>query len=131
MVPLIWEIDTSRRRVVVRVEGALVEESLLTEGAKLLEDPRLEPGLDVLSDHSGLEGVASPALVRRGVDFLRQLTRSLGRYRCALVTPGEAAFGMARMAALLAESTPVTVMPFRDLSEAERWLDRERESNGG
>ena len=128
--PLTWEIDTSRRRLVVCLAGALVEDELLAQGSELLGHPQLQPGLDLLSDHTALEGVASTEFVRHGVDFLGRLASVLGRYRCALVAPGEAAFGMARMAALLAESTPVTVMAFRERSEAEGWLEAAREGTG-
>lgn len=127
--PLTWDIDTSRKRVVVWLEGVLVEDELLAQGSELLENPQLRPGLDLLSDHTALEGVASPEFVRNGVEFLGRLASVLGSYRCALVAPGEAAFGMARMAALLSERTPVTVMAFRERAEAEGWLEAAREGS--
>jgi hypothetical protein len=56
------------------------------------------------------------------VPLLEELGQRLGPFRCAILTTRDASFGMARMAAILAEATPAEVRPFRALDQAEAWL---------
>ncbi|MDJ0847078.1 MAG: STAS/SEC14 domain-containing protein [Myxococcota bacterium] len=88
----------------------------------LLADPQLRQGLDILSDHSRLAATATTQMVGAVLPLLEKLGARLGRFRCAIVAPEDASFGMARMAGTLAGDGPATVHAFRTLAEAQAWL---------
>ncbi len=91
----------------------------------LLAEPEFRPGIDILSDHTSLEATATTQMVGAVLPLLERLGERLGRFRCAIVAPEDASFGMARMAATLASDGPATVHAFRSLPEAEAWLAAE------
>jgi hypothetical protein len=90
---------------------------------RLLSDPGLCRGLNFVSDHSKLDFTATTELVRSIPALLIKLTERVGPFRCALVVPGDASYGMARIAEVLAESTSAQVRAFRTLEEAEAWSE--------
>lgn len=126
--PIHCEFDAGKGRVCVRLVGVVADDELLRRCDALLDDPEPVPVHTFLIDHTQLENVASPGLVQQIVARLARLGAVLGPYRCAVVAPSPAAFGMARMAAALAERTPAQVRAFRTLDEAETWLAEERRS---
>ncbi len=103
-------------------------DQLRSTAEALLADPRLRPGVDILSDHSGFAGTATTQMVGAALPLLERLGERLGRFRCAIVAPEDASYGMARMAGTLAGDGPATVHPFRTLAEAEAWLKEDRGS---
>ena len=89
---------------------------------RMLEDPEVTGGCDLLSDHSAIDFTATTDLVKACIILLQQLESRIGPFRCAVVTSGDASFGMARMYQSLTESNVENVAVFRDLDEARAWL---------
>ena len=117
-----YRIDQERSLVRLEVLDPLDLEQIAETVQRLLSDPKLRPGLNFLSDHSKLQSTATTDLVKSTPPLLVRLSERLGPFRCALVVPSEASYGMARMAGVLAESSPAEVRAFRSLEEAEAWL---------
>lgn len=89
---------------------------------RLLQDARLEPGFDILSDHAEIRSAATGALVRKALPLLDDLANRLCVGRFAVVSPSDASYGMARMAGLLSDAKPFEVRAFRTETEALAWL---------
>jgi hypothetical protein len=122
IVPLSYVIDSENSMVRLELSGALQIEEGWRTVEQLLSDSAFGPGLHILSDHSGLSETATPELVKAIVPLLERIGKRLGPFKCALVVPDDASFGMGRMAGTYAEPTPATVCPFRTKAEAEAWL---------
>jgi len=89
---------------------------------RLLADPELRPGLNLLSDHTSLDVPATTEMVKAIPALLEQLGNTLGRFRCAVVVATTVSYGMGRMADAYAEDGLAEVRVFRSLEEAEGWL---------
>ena len=120
--PIAYEIDAANSIVRVRLTGSLRLDEVVRAVEALLGDPGLEPGTKILSDHSGLEEIATTSLVKSVVPLLERLAERLGPFRCAVLAPRDASYGMARMAGMMAEWTRAEVCAFRTLDQAEEWL---------
>jgi hypothetical protein len=118
--PATYTIDADRKLVVTRIWGAPTEDEIFDHGESLRNDPRFRPDFRQLVDMSELTEI------RVGSGMIRQRSRdqffSPGARR-AVVANSEAAFGMARMYALASENSGQTIHVFRDMAEAEAWLD--------
>ena len=97
-------------------------EQIADTARRLLSDPELRPGLNMLSDHSELEFTATTEIAKLVPRLLAQLAERLGPFRFAAVVPSDASYGMARMTGVLAEGSPAEFRAFRSLEEAEAWL---------
>jgi hypothetical protein len=116
-----------------RVEGKLDFDALVAELRDIYGDPSFRPDQDSLWDLRGarLATVSTPE-VRRIVDLVLKHWGTEGAPRSALVVSTEADFGMARMYEMLiaAELGP-SVGVFRDVEEAEAWLEGGGDAAGG
>jgi hypothetical protein len=119
-----YTIDYDALLIRVRLTDPLAEEEIVETVNALLASPNLRPGLAILSDHSELQAIANSNLVRSVVPLLDRLAEHLGRFKCAVVVPGDASYGMARMAEVYAEGTSAEVRAFRTTVEAQSWLDQ-------
>jgi hypothetical protein len=116
--------DDSGFDLVIRIGGELTLEGLLEGRRRLLEDPRLRPGMSVLFDYSG----ADARLLT--VDDIRQAagdaqTVRLGLRAVAVVAADDLTFGLARMFASFARTDDGdggARIVVRTVAEAEDWL---------
>lgn len=120
--PASYEIDANRGWIRVVYTGPHKAEDVRQVMENLAEDPRVEPGMQMLSDHSRTTTPATPDLVVRVMPSLGRLAERLGPLRVAMVTPRDAQVGMAHMAVVHARPHGVEIRPFRSLEEAEAWL---------
>jgi hypothetical protein len=120
--PVEYRIDQEHSLVRLEVSDPLDLEQIAETVRRLLTEPGLRAGLSLLSDHSKLEFIATTALVRSMPPLLIQLGQRLGPFRCAVVVPRDASYGMARIAEVVTEASPAEVRAFRSLEEAETWL---------
>jgi hypothetical protein len=123
-VGITYRFDIENALVRLEVVDPLDGDEIRRAAEALLADPRLRPGVDVLSDHSRLASPATREMVEGVIPLLTRFGERLGRLRCALVVASDASYGMGRMMGLLAGSGPVEVVPFRNAEEAEAWLRR-------
>jgi hypothetical protein len=122
-VPVRYRIDQSHSLVRVDLSDHLDSEQVVEAVNRLLSDPALCRGLNFVSDHSKLDFTATTELVKSIPALLTKLTERLGPFRCAVVVPDNASYGMARMTEVLAERTSAQVRAFRTLEEAKAWAE--------
>jgi len=120
--PVQYSVDHEQSLVRLQVTDPLHLEQIAVTIKRLLSDSELRTGMDLLSDHSALDFTATTGLVRAISPLLVELGERLGRFRCAVVVPRDASYGMARMAEVFAEDGPAKVRAFRLIEEAEAWL---------
>jgi hypothetical protein len=121
--PIRYQIDQSHSLVRLDLRDPLDSEAIPEVVNRLLSDPRLCPGLNILSDHSQLAFTATPEIAKSIPALISQLTERLGPFRCAVVVPADASYGVARMTEVFAERTSAQVRAFRSVDEAEAWLE--------
>ncbi len=128
------DFDPERSLVALRTSGDAEFAGFEALLKALLDDPRWQPGMDVLADYSTLEmpAEAGDAFMVRIVAMHAPLAERLGSGRCAVVAGSPAKFGLARMFEQLAE--PALEMRFhtvRSWAEGEAWLVEERAKDEG
>jgi hypothetical protein len=89
---------------------------------EVVADPRFAPEFSFLLDCRPATLAPSIANVRGVVDFLTRNAALVGRGRWAVVVERPAGFGMARMAATLADAEGLRLAAFQNVEEARRWL---------
>lgn len=82
-----------------------------------LAHPDHRPGMGVIHDWRRLRAAPSTDEIRARARY----GATLGPIRWALVVPGDASYGMGRMAEILTEQHAIELRTFRDLAEAEAW----------
>ncbi|GAG37305.1 unnamed protein product [marine sediment metagenome] len=116
-----YEIDSERRVIVVTVRGELRDEDFLEIHERLRTEPRLEPDFGLLID---LQGATGRDVTIGGVQNLIALPLLLSpKARRAIVVQSDLGFGMSRMYELQRRDLTETIGIFRDVDEAQRWLD--------
>jgi hypothetical protein len=109
--------DDDRRRVDVKVTGTITPtDAFRLADVVLADDP---PGFTRLLDLEDVDVQLSGADVRS----LAATASGRRAVTIAVVAANNAAYGLARMFAILTEGTRVRVGVFRQRDEAERWLD--------
>lgn len=122
--PIRYRIDKQRRLVLTTATGVLTDEELLDHKRALIVDPEFEPGMRELSDTRTIERLSvTPAGVRKMVALDQDHADRLGDYRLAIVAPADASFGTARMYQMLTEANVQNIGVFRQMEEAEKWLE--------
>ncbi len=122
--PISYRIDKQRRLVLTTATGVLTDEELLDHKRALIVDPEFEPGMRELSDTRTIERLSvTPAGVRKMVALDQDHADRLGDYRLAIVALADASFGTARMYQMLTEANVQNIGVFRQMEEAEKWLE--------
>jgi hypothetical protein len=129
--PIQYRIDQSDMLVRLELSDPLDLEQVQEAVHRLVSDPALRPGLNFISDHSKLDFTATTDFVRAIRTPLIDLVERLGPFRCAIVVPSDASYGMARMAESLTEDIHAEVLAFRSLEEAESWSKAAPRHNTG
>lgn len=118
--PARYRIDSARRLVVQNIFGVVQLNEMLAMLASLRQDPDFDPDFDVLADLSAMSATeitfqATSQAVSSGV-----LNPFSNISRCAVVAPGDLAFGMARMYEAIRKGGEFEI--FRSMADAEAWL---------
>ncbi len=122
--PISYRIDKQRRLVLTTATGVLTDEELPDHKRALIVDPEFEPGMRELSDTRTIERLSvTPAGVRKMVALDQDHADRLGDYRLAIVALADASFGTARMYQMLTEANVQNIGVFRQMEEAEKWLE--------
>jgi hypothetical protein len=120
-VPTSYEIDSERRVIVVTVRGELRDEDLLEIHERLRAEPKLDPDFGLMID---LRGATGRDVTMGGVqDLIARPLLLSPKARRAFVVQSDLGFGMSRMYELLRRDLVETIRVFRDVDQAERWLD--------
>ncbi len=121
--PITYEFDSGRGLVVITAQGKVAPREALETFDRVIANPGFRTGMHVLSDHRGLETVLDAGFVGEFVGRIARNAKLLKGSRCAFVESGGARYGMARMASILSEPTPIDLRVFRDPDEARRWIE--------
>jgi hypothetical protein len=125
--PISYQIDERAGRVNLQFSGTVTDADLMSTFHQLYHDPRHRVGMGELTDCRQVERVEITT------DGLQRLAEATGgtldgpatTWKVAVVVPphSDLLFGLSRMYELLREGSPEHVRVFRDLDEAERWLE--------
>jgi len=127
-VPIVVEIDQTRRVRYASARGVLTDADVLEGYAAVLAAPAYDPALDMVFDCSGVEWLAvAPSTIRRIAELVALADRAIPQGvhpRAAIVAPTDVVFGMARMYQARRESqdTPRQYFVCRTMPEARSWL---------
>jgi hypothetical protein len=126
--PITHAVDHARRRMEAHAVGPISFDEIMAH----LAQERRDGGLAYaeLMDASAGELTLTPGEFRRLVSELRRLGRDGAFGPTAVVVGSEFMFGMVRMLTTNVEDV-VTMRPFRDRGEAERWLAAQADGAGG
>jgi hypothetical protein len=116
-----YHVDHTRRRIALTLRDTVQVTDMFASVERQVTDGAWAYGS--LVDSRLVTSAPTAAGVRQMVSRIRSLSDLHGpRGAVAMVVSTDALFGMARMYATLGESV-MNVRVFRDLTEAERWLD--------
>jgi hypothetical protein len=121
-------VDDGRFDVVVTTAGEASPAGFAEGRARLLADPRLQPGMSLLIDHTHLDVSKLTTDDVRIVSEGTAVVFEEGQLACACaVTPASVTYGLVRMSQALTpeEVTPPTTV-VRTVDEAYRWLEAHR-----
>lgn len=119
--PITYERDDERRRIVVTTVGTIELDEMLAVIDRQAREGTWRFGM--LYDSRRVTTIANPADVRLGLKHVEDVSRTHGRRGpVAFVTTMPAAYGMVRMYSTLAGQRQQAVEVFRDIGDAERWL---------
>jgi hypothetical protein len=127
--PIDYQIDHARRRVVARGSGTVTETEIFAYQREVWARPEVA-GFDQLVDMSAADHIDAPVPSADGMRDLAALAASMDHpgqpSRFAIVAPGDLAFGLGRMYSTYRELDPRStkaVRVFRTMDEALAWLD--------
>lgn len=121
--PMTHEIDPERKLIRITGSGVLQDRDIIDCVAAIQADPRLEPGMDILSDVRGIEVGFSTDGIRSMVELMVKGSEPGTSARVAVVVSHDAAFGMGRaIEARSEEPVGLRFEIFRDIGAAMAWL---------
>ena len=115
--------EPSKERVVVTARGDLAASDIRDTAGRVYRDPQFRPGMKTLLDFRAASPDVTADNVRMIVSFVSRNIEVRGKGRCAIVTGREVDYGMARMAQTYMEPIGIEAMVFREMEDAELWLD--------
>ena len=117
------DVEIAGGMVVVTTSGTATGADLEQVIDVVADHPAVEAGMPMLFDHSRLEvGDLAGYDIRGVAEAFLAREDALGHGRKAIVVPGDAAYGLARMFAVYAESERLNVQVFRARDAALAWL---------
>jgi hypothetical protein len=89
----------------------------------LVDDPRFQPGMPILIDHTALDASALTATDIRAIgEFVATIGERIGASSIAVVVPDRLTFGFVRMGEMRANQPQLNVRIFYSLADAAAWL---------
>ncbi len=125
--PVSYTIDTVRGTITTRCVGDLTQAEVMQHFQELSLDPACPKYLNVLLDLTESNTTPDSAQLHMVIDAIRSLHERVRFEACAIVAARDAMYGMARMFAVFAEPYFRSLAVFREVREAQVWLEREIE----
>ncbi len=125
--PLTFSIDPEQRLVTAVAKGRLAPDEAIAKFDEITSHPDFVTGTRVLSDHRELESVLPTEFIQNMVRRVQSNRELFEGCRWAFVESGMARYGMARMASILLELSPVELRVFRNIDKARDWLSEATE----
>jgi len=120
--PITYEIDPARRLIRTTCFGNVRLPDVMAHFDALQKDPDRPDRLDVLLDLRDMTTPPEAPQLQAVADRV-SLVEGLVFGACAIVTNKESMFGMARMFEVLARAHFAAIRTFRNVAEAEEWLE--------
>jgi len=126
--PIQIKYDDDKKILYVIMQGTLDPQEFEQVLTTIVSSREYPPDVATLWDVSAVLAPASlhsredEGQLLRGLIDIRKKYPERGRAMFAVVAPSDLAFGMSRMYEALSSPMQQTVMVFRTVSEAERWL---------
>jgi hypothetical protein len=120
--PIHFAIDRRQRLVSYVVEGNATAAEARDFFNQVLRHPDYRCGFDFFGDRRGVDAAPEPTYIYAVAAEVNARARQLAPCRWAVVVSDILGFGMARMWAILAEQSGVTIHPFQSAEEAAAWL---------
>jgi hypothetical protein len=123
--PIDCSIKKPTGPVVITASGPVKGKDIIGALVKMLQDPDFKKGMDALWDFRTVKSANSEtAEIREIVSFVRANQEKRGtNYRVALVVSTDIDFGLARMFEAYSHELPFDIQIFKDIKDAERWLN--------
>ena len=122
--PIWFRIDRSRQLLLARAESSLSRREFEDSLQEAVAHPDFSPGFRQLCDFRELhEFGGGYDEYHEVIENGRKFSDRLQGGRVALVAERDSVFGMLRMYQAIAQELPLEISVFRDMEEAERWLE--------
>jgi len=121
--PIRYDIDEARGLIRTRCTGMMILPEVIDHFKELRADPRLPRRVNVLLDLTALVNAPERDQLRSVVVEVKDVGASLRWGVLAVVARTDLIFGMSRIFAVFVEDVFTNTGVFRQLAEAERWLD--------
>jgi hypothetical protein len=121
--PIRYDIDEVRGLIRTRCVGETTLAEVTKHFEELRADPRLPKRVSVLLDLTALATAPDRDQLRSVVAEVKEVGASLRWGALAIVARTDLLFGMSRILAVFVEEVFTKTGVFRQLAEAERWLD--------
>ena len=120
--PLTYTIEPEEHLVTAVASGHLDSQEATAMFDEIMSHPDSVSGTRVLSDHRELQSVLPTEFVQGMVRRIQNNRELFEGCRWAFVESGVARYGMARMASIMLELSPVELRVFRNIDKARDWL---------
>jgi hypothetical protein len=116
-----YTYEIEKHRALITFEGDLDNDQIRQAYEEVTSDPSFQPGSQVLVDD--LQSSYSPSIMeaQKLVKIFSGFSDRITHF--AIVVHKEVHFGLGRMVEVYCESQGVNLRIFRDLEEAQSWLD--------
>jgi hypothetical protein len=121
-----YEIIEDKRLVVAKGSGVVTGDDAISHLDTLAADERYVAPMKKLVDYSSIDGIKQSneevIIIAQKKDALKS---KFAEERCAIVSPEDLSFGIARVHQALIDNSGINTEVFRRIEEALAWLDVE------
>ena len=128
--PVTYDIDRSSGIIRTRCVGVVTVEDVVSHFEELVRDPECPRHLDVLLDLSEMTSSPTSAKLRTAAEAVRGVRDRVQFGACAILVSTDALHGSAMIFEVLAARSFQISRIFRERSEAEAFLARQRSGRG-
>jgi hypothetical protein len=121
--PIPYEIDEARSLIRTRCTGTMTLPEVIDHFKELRADPRLPKRVNVLLDLTALVNAPERDQLRSVVAEVKEAGTALRWGAIAVAARTDLIYGMSRIFAVFVEDVFTSTGVFRQLAEAERWID--------
>ena len=124
--PFTYEIIESKKLIYAKAAGTVSFNDLLNHIDKLCQDPKYKAPMKKLVDYRQIKKMdLTMDEQEHFVDKKASVNELFAGEKCAIITPTDYGFALARVHAGLSERSNRDTLIFRDFNEALTWLDVE------
>ena len=121
--PIVYEIDRDRSVIRTRAIGAVTLDEVLAHFKELRADADVPGRPNILLDLTAQVSAPERDQLRAVVAEMKSLGTELRWGALAIVAKSDLLFGMSRILGVFVEDSFSNIGVFRQMAEAERWLD--------